>query len=102
MHNISPLSVIAVLTAVIIIHSAIMPIVHTFGPPYALGILFLEIRRWFVGKLNVTLRFQFLDGSVRDGSRVRSLGPLVCVTDVTISIALLLEHSSVIKIVLLL
>ena len=50
----------------------------------------------------MTLWFQFLDGSVRDGSRVRSLGPLACVTDVTVSIVLLLEHSSVIKIVLLL
>ena len=104
MHNISPLSVIAVLTAVINVHSAIMPVAHTFGPPYALGTLFLEIRGWFVEKLNVTrrFRFQFLDGSVREGSRVRSLGPLVCVTDVTVSIVLLLEHSSVIKIVLLL
>ena len=34
----------------------------------------VEIRGWFVEKLNVTLRFQFLDGSVRDGSRARSLG----------------------------
>ena len=50
----------------------------------------------------VTLRFQFLDGSVHDGSRARSLGPLVCVTDVTVSTVLLLEHSSLIKIVLLL
>ena len=84
MHNISPLSVIAVLTAVINVHSAIMPVAHTFGPPHALGTLFLEIWGWFVEKLNVTLRFQFLDGSVCDGSRVRSLGPLVCVTDVTL------------------
>ena len=76
--DISPLSVIAVLTAVISVHSAIMPVAHTFGPPYALGTLFLEIRGWFVEELNVTLRFQFLDGSVRDGSRVRSLGPRVC------------------------
>ena len=102
MYNISPLSVIAVLTAVINVHSAIMPVAHTFGPPYALRTLFLEIRGWFVEKLNVTLRFQFLDGSVRDGSRVRSFGPLVCVIDVTVSIVLLLQHSSVIKIVLLL
>ena len=104
MYNISPLSVIAVLTvtAVINVHSAIMPVAHTFGPPYALGTLFLEIWGLFVEKLNVTLRFQFLDGSVCDGSRARSLGPLVCVTDVTVSIVLLLEHSSVIKIVLLL
>ena len=50
----------------------------------------------------MTLRFQFLDGSVRDSSRARTLGPLVCVTDVTVSIVLLLEHSSVIKIILLL
>ena len=71
---------IAVLTAVINVHSAIMPVAHTFGPPYALGTLFLEIRGWFVEKLNVTLRFQFLDGSVRDGSRARSLGA-TCVCD---------------------
>ena len=80
MHNISPLSVIAVLTVVINVHSAIMPVAHTFGPLYALGTLFLEIRGWFVEKLNVTLRFQFLDGSVRDGSRARSLGA-TCVCD---------------------
>ena len=85
------------LTAVINVHSAIMPVAHTFGPSYALGTLFLKIRGWFVEKLNVALRFQFLDGSVRDGSRVRSLGPLVYVTDVTVSIVLLLEHSWVIK-----
>ena len=102
MYNISPLSVIAVLTAVINVQSAIMPVAHTFGPPYALGILFLEIRGWFMEKLNVTLRFQFLNRPVRDGSRIRSVGPLVCMTDVTVSIVLLLEHSSVIKIVLFL
>ena len=93
---------IAVLTVVIIIHSAIMPFAHTFGLPYALGTLFLEIRGWFAEKLIVTLRFQFLDGSVCDGSRIRSLGPLVCVTDVIVSLSFFLEHSSVIKIVLLL
>ena len=79
-HNISPLSVVAVLIAVIIIHSAIMPAAHTFGQPYALGTLFLEIRGWFAVQLNVKHRFQFLDGSV-----CRSLGPLVCVTDVIVS-----------------
>ena len=78
---------IAVLTAVIIIHSAIMRVVHTFGTPYALGTLFLEVQGWFAENLNVTLRFQcqFLDGSVCDGVRVRSLGPLVCLTDVIVS-----------------
>ena len=75
---------IEVLTVVIIIHSAIMPVAHTFGLPYALGTLFLEIRGWFAEKL-VTLRFQFLDRSVCDGSRIRSLVPLVCVTDVIVS-----------------
>ena len=80
MHNISPLSVIAVLTAMINVQSAIMPVAHTFEPPYALGTLFLEIRGWFMEKLNVTLRFQFLDGSVRDGSRARSFGA-TCVCD---------------------
>ena len=39
MHNISPLSVIAVIN----VHSAIMPVANTFGPPYALGTLFLEM-----------------------------------------------------------
>ena len=59
-----------------------MPVAYTFGSPYALGTLFLEIQGWFAEKLNVTLWFQFLDGSVCDGSRVCSLGPSVCVTDV--------------------
>ena len=80
---------IALPTAVIIIHSAITPVTHTFGPAYALGTLFLEIRGWFAEKLNVTLRFQFLGGSVCDGSRVRSLGPLVYVTDVVVSFVFL-------------
>ena len=75
-------SVTAVLTTVIIIHSAIMPVAYTFGSPYALGTLFLEIQGWFAEKLNVTLWFHFLEGSVCDGSRVCSLGPSVCVTDV--------------------
>ena len=68
----------------IIIPSAIMPVLHTFGPPYALGTLFLEIRGWLAEKLYVMLRLQFLDESVCDGSRVLSLGPLVCVADVFI------------------
>ena len=33
----------------------------------------------------MTVRFQFLDGSVCDGSRVRPLGPFVCVTDMIVS-----------------
>ena len=75
---------IIVLTAVIIVHSAIMSTAYTFGPPYAPGTLFLEVRWQFADNLNVTLRFQFLDKSVCDGSRVISLGPLVCVADVVV------------------
>ena len=37
----------------------------------------------------MTLRFQFLDRSVCDGSRIHSLGPLVCVTDVIVSFVFL-------------
>ena len=74
-----------------------MPVAHTLEPPYALGKLFLEIRRWFVEKLNVTFRFQFPDGSVGDDPWDHSIGPLVCVADVTVSfLPLFLEHSSVI------
>ena len=60
-----------------------MPVAHTLEPPYAPGTLFLEIRRWFVEKLNVTFRFQFPDGSVGGDPWDDSIGPLVCVADVT-------------------
>ena len=74
-----------------------MPVAHTLEPPYALGTLFLEIQRWFVEKLNVTFRFQFPDGSVGGDPWDHSIGPLVCVADVTVSsLPLFLEHSSVI------
>ena len=66
----------------------IMPVAHTFEPPYALGTLFLEIRGWLVEKLNVTLRFQFPDGSVGRDPWDHSLGPLMCVADVTVSFCL--------------
>ena len=74
-----------------------MPVAHTLEPPYALGTLFLEIRRWFVEKLNVTFRFQFPDGSVGGDPLDHSIGPLVSVANVTVSfLPLFLEHSSVI------
>ena len=57
------------------------------------GPLFLEIRGGgggggVVEKLNVTLRFQFPDGSVGGDPWDPSLGPLVCVMDVTIRFCL--------------
>ena len=74
-----------------------MPVAHTLELPYALGTLFLEIRRWFMEKLNVTFRFQFPDESVGGDPWDHSIGPLVCVADVTVSfLPLILEHSSVI------
>lgn len=73
-----------------------MPVSHTFELSYALGTLFLEIRGWFVEKHNVTLRSQSLDGSIIGDPWDHSLGPLICVTDMTLSFVFLFGHSSVI------